>query len=365
MARPNTEILEPPPWWFVWLIVKLTPQTGGNARGTFLLDGLWESYPSVFRVIPPLVPQLASAVVLRSIKRFSLKMAAAQLCVLIWFGFFADQHSWAMVLLLGLMFVGFLIREAYVVLSERLWHEIVTALLIAPAIVFLDSALGLISPRLMTPLEPLMPLLGAASIVIAICRYHMAPEVGPEHPYKEILRHHHRTWYFNDFWLILWSGYLLTVELSAPAKWAVQGWLTITPSMMCFSTAIRLQLNPIGGNYRHQIVKLKLFTDPYQDDVKMKADYLLVGADWFGKLCLQSVLEILAFAFSLAPLVIAAIEWHTGDPNAARFCGVRLTLSVIAWVALFVTWPLIKKLNRRTRKVLDQTIQTFRQGSEK
>jgi hypothetical protein len=39
----------------------------------------------------------------------------------------------------------------------------------------------------MTPLEPLMPLLGAASIVIAICRYHMAPEVGPEHPYKSIL----------------------------------------------------------------------------------------------------------------------------------------------------------------------------------
>ena len=142
---------------------------------------------------------------------------------------------------------------------------------------FLDAALGAISPSLLIPIETITPLLGSASVVIAIFRYHTAPEVGPEHPYKEALRKHHRTWYWNDFWLILWSGYLLTVELGAPSRGNVQSFLTVFLAMSCFTTSIRFQLNPIGGNYRHRLIWITLLTDPYQDDVRMKARHGFEG----------------------------------------------------------------------------------------
>ena len=102
---------------------------------------------------------------------------------------------------------------------------------------FLDAGLGAISPRLLIPIETITPALGSASVVIAIFRYHTAPEVGPEHRYKEVLRQHERTWYWNDFWLILWSGYLLTVELGAPSRGNVQSFLTVFLAMACFSSA--------------------------------------------------------------------------------------------------------------------------------
>src|SRR5207244_1865705 len=101
---------------------------------------------------------------------------------------------------------------------------------------------GLISPDLMTPLDGLWGPLGSAAVVIGISRYHMAPEVGPEHPYKDALRDHHRTWYWNSFWLILWMGYLLTVQGSAPPKWKLQADVTNFLAMACFTTAIRFQL---------------------------------------------------------------------------------------------------------------------------
>ena len=77
---------------------------------------------------------------------------------------------------------------------------------------------------------------------------------------------------------------------------------------------------------------------------------------------MQSVLEMLAFALSLAPLIIAAVQWYIGDPNVARFCGVLIALSVMAWIVLFVTWPMVKQMNRQTCRVFDQTIQGFREA---
>jgi hypothetical protein len=289
-------------------------------------------------------------------------MAAAELCVLIWFGFFADQHTWAMVLLLALTYSAFLVREAYVVPSERLMHEVVTALSTGPLVLFLDAGLGLISPQLLVPAERIAPLLGSASVVIALFRYHSAPEVGSGHPYKDLLRRHERIWYWNDFWLILWTGYLLALELAAPSKWTLQPQLTVMPAMLCFATAIRFQLNPISGNYRHRRICITLLSDPDQDDVRMKRDYLLVGADWFGKLCLHSVLEMLAFLLAGIPLMIAAIEWTVADPNVARFCGYRIGLCVTAYVTLLGTWRKVKELNRQTCRVFDQTIQGFRRA---
>ena len=137
----------------------------------------------------------------------------------------------------------------------------------------------------------------------------------------------------------MWSGYLLTVELGAPSRGNVQSFLIVFLAMSCFTTAIRYQLNPISGNHRNRPIRITLLTDPYQDDVRMKRDYLLVGADWTGKLCVQSVLEMVAFTLSVMPLVLAARQWYVGDPNVARFCGVRIALSVLAWIVLFVTWP--------------------------
>jgi hypothetical protein len=32
----------------------------------------------------------------------------------------------------------------------------------------------------------------------------------------------------------------------------------------------------------------------------------------------------------------------------------------VAWIALMITWAQIKQINRETRRVFDQTIQTFR-----
>src|SRR5262249_23714280 len=78
--------------------------------------------------------------------------------------------------------------------------------------------------------------------------------------------------------------------------------------------------------------------------------------------CAQSFLEILAFTISLIPLLIAAAQWYTRDPIAAQFNGFRTGFSAAGWVMLLASWPYVKKVNRRTRKVFSETIQSFTDG---
>jgi hypothetical protein len=79
---------------------------------------------------------------------------------------------------------------------------------------------------------------------------------------------------------------------------------------MFFSTAIRMQLNPIGARYRHSMILLGLLTNPDEEEIGMKRDYLLVGADWFHGFTLQSLCEILGFAFALAPFGVRPANWR-------------------------------------------------------
>src|SRR5215470_17791993 len=78
MARPNLEIsLRLLRWMFRWSVEKVSPYNGGNSNPTYLLDDLWKEHPSILGVLPHLLPQLGTAIWLRSIKRFCLKMALA------------------------------------------------------------------------------------------------------------------------------------------------------------------------------------------------------------------------------------------------------------------------------------------------
>ena len=71
MARPNLEIsLRLLRWMFRCSVEKVSPYNGRNSNPTYLLDDLWKDHPSILGVLPQLLPQLGTAIWLRSIKRF-------------------------------------------------------------------------------------------------------------------------------------------------------------------------------------------------------------------------------------------------------------------------------------------------------
>jgi RNA polymerase sigma factor (sigma-70 family) len=264
--------------------------------------------------------------------------------------------------LLAVIFLFLLVREAYVPPTERLWAEFVTALMIPPLAVLFDTALGAFSPSLLVPIEILAPRIGPAAVAIALFRYNTAPETRPDHRYKRELKLHHRTWYFNDLFIVGGFAYLATLEFAAPAKSNIQYFFTNYPAVMCFASAIRLQLNPLGGRYRHQRIDVTLLTDPDEADILMMRDYLLTGADWLRNFGAQSLLEMLSFVFAFIPLLIPVWQWHTGDANAARIHWSQLGVSAGSWLVLLAVWPCVKEINRQTRRVLNQTAQTFGGG---
>jgi hypothetical protein len=289
---------------------------------------------------------------------FYLKLAIVQICIL--FMPFAGVLSPLLLLILGLTFAALIVREAYVPPGERLECEFITMFMTPAVILALYIAFTWAFPNRLPPGETLAPRLVALSVPIAFFRYHYAPGLTPESPYRDLLRLHHRVWFFNDLWIAGALTYLVTTEQAAPSQWFFRGFLTVNPAILLFASSLRVQMNPIGSTYRHRRIFGSLFTDPHQEEIRMKRDYLLTGADWFRNFDAQSLCEMLSFAFALSPLLIGLVEWYIGDPNAARIDWIQMSVNGAAWVALVATWPYLKQLNRETAVPFVNTIKTFR-----
>jgi hypothetical protein len=347
------------------ILFTLTPQKSQLESGNYIFNRLWKEHPSIPDALRHTLPELARSICLHTIKGFYLKMGIAQACIL--FLFFANSTILTPELgaVLGLAFAGLLINEAYLVKKERLEGEIITTL-VTPVLIALSYAavhaayriLAWGPPHLM-PLEALVPRVLWLGIVIGWIRHQTAPDPAPGHPFRGLLDLHINRWYFNNLWLAAGIACMLTNELAMPSKWFFQGFFTNAPGILLFGTSIRLQLNPIGERYRHSMIELGLFRNPYEEEIKMKRDYLLTGADWRRNFNIQSLCEILAFIFASSPLAIGLVQWYIGDSNAAHFDWFEVGVNVSGWVVLIATWPYVKKKNRETYAVFDQVAQTF------
>jgi hypothetical protein len=365
MARPEPEFelakaTSTPPRLLAWIVALLLPPSDQRSRKS-LLKNLWRKYPSVWQVLPPLAVEVPHAIVIQIRNAFYSTMVIAQACTL--FIAFAGVMSWSMLQILGLTFVALIIREAYIPRNERLEHEFVTAFM-APILVVVfyvgfgawHWARGLPAPYFAIQSELLVPRLFALAVPIAWVRKRYAPESGRQNPHKLALRLYYRTWLFNDLWITCALTFLLSLEAAAPSKWFFQGFVTVNPAVLLFTTAIRFQLNPLGGISRHRRILISLFTDPFEDEIREMRDYLLAGADWFVNFSAQSVCEILAFFFSITYLLVGLWQWHVGDPNALSINWTQMAVDAVAWIGLMITWAQIKQINRNTRKVFDQTL---------
>lgn len=358
-GRPEGATLDAPRM-AATLITGATPYLP-NADRDFILKDLWARYGSVPKLLLRFPAAVAPTLYSRTIDTFYLQLAVMQFCILLLP--FGGVLSVRLGLVLAMTFLTLMIREAYVDPRDRLECELVTTFAAPAVFVVLYLALGFISPQSMLPSELLGPRLVALSFPIGFIRYHYAPNARPGHPFKYLLQLHHRVWFFNYLWLFAGSAYLLTLEVAAPSKWPFQPFLTITPSVMLFSTSIRFQLNPLAGEHSKRIIRILLNRDPDEDEIRIKRHYLLTGADWFSNFDAQSLCEILSFAFALAPLIIAAVEGYIGDPNAAHFNWTQIAVNSAAWLVLILTWPYIKKINRETVIPFDQAIKKFRYRS--
>ena len=346
-----------PPAWLAWIIAQLTPPNDRHGR-KFILDDIWKEHPSLPEAVPRVAVALADIVYVHARDGLYTRMVAAQACIL--FLPFAGVMSAPLLLVLGLTFAALLIWEAYVRKDERLEHEIVTTFWTPALIVALHVLLEWKFPGSMMPARDLMPRITALSFAIGFFRYNFAPHAGPDHPYKDLMDLHHRVWFFNDLWIAGAFTCLMASELAAPAKWHVQAFLTVMPAGNFFIAAIRLQLNPIGGVYRHRRIAISLLTDPYEDELEMKRHYLLTGADWLRNFNLQSLYEVLAFALGFTPLLIGVLQWYVGDSNAARINWTQMAVNCAAWAGLVITWHYVKQLNRQTALRFDETLKALR-----
>jgi hypothetical protein len=130
-------------------------------------------------------------------RAFNSTMVIAQACIL--FIPFAGVMSGSMLLILGLVFLTLVVREAYIPRNERLEHEFVTAFMAPILVVVFYVGFGTwhwvqagaaLFPK--TP-ELLIPKVMALAIPIAWMRKRYAPESGPQNPYKLPLRLYFRT----------------------------------------------------------------------------------------------------------------------------------------------------------------------------
>jgi hypothetical protein len=372
MARPDTKFelaktATTPPRLLVWIVAVLIPRNDQQNR-KYLLGNLWRKYPSVCKVLPPLAVEIPHTIFVHVRRTFYSRMVIAQACTL--FIPFAGVMSRSMLLILGLTFASLVVREAYIPRNERVEHEFITAFM-APILVVVfyvgfgawHWARGLPAPFFAITPELLVPRVFALAVPIAWVRKRYAPESGPENPYKLPVRLYFRTWLFNDLWITAALTWMFTLEQAAPSKWFFQGFLTVNPAILLFATAIRFQLNPIGGILRYRRIVITLFTDPFQDEIREMRDYLLAGSDWFRDFNAQSLCEILAFIFGIAYLFIGLVEWYFGDPNASRIDWMQMAADGLAWIVLMITWAQLKQINRNTREVFDQTIRAFSEAT--
>ena len=355
---------------FQYIVFKLTPQKSLSGDDNYIFDRFWKDHPSIPEAVPYIVPELWRAICLHTIKGMYLKMSLAQACIL--FLFFANGEflTREMIAVLLLTYGGLLVNEAYIVKKERLEGEVITTVLTPVLIVLSFAAVHLTygifgwGPPNLMPVEALIPRIVWLSMLIGVVRYYLGDEPKPGHPYQGLLDLHASQWYFNLIWLAGALACMLTSELAMPTKSFFQGFFTNAPGVMFFTNSIRLQLNPIGGRYRHSVMGLGLFQDPYEEEIKMKRDYLLVGADWLHNFTLQSLLEILGFAFASSPFFVGLYQWYVGDPNAARFNWFEVGINVSGWIVLIATWPYVKKRNRQTYAVFDQVAQRLASASK-
>jgi hypothetical protein len=355
---------------FEKIIFMLTPQKSQFGSRNYIFDRLRKEHSSIPKALPYIVSELVRSICLHTVKGFYLKMGIAQGCIL--FLFFASRSVLTpdFAVVLGLTFAGLLVNEAYLVKKERLEGEIITTV-VTPVLIVLSyaavhlaySVLGWGLPHLIQ-FEALIPRIVWLGFVVAFVRYQAAPEPGPGHPYRGLLDVHTKRWYYNTLWLAGGFACMLAGELAAPSKWFFQGFVTVNPGVILFGTSIRLQLNPIGERYRHSMIELGLFRNPYEEEIKMKRDYLLTGADWLHNFSLQSFCEIMGFIFASSPLLIGVVEWYIGDPNAARIDWFAMGVNTAGWIVLIAAWPRVKKQNRETRQLFDQVVQTFKRGAK-
>ena len=362
-TEAKTEVRVNPPRLLVWIVTLLLP--ANDRQGPqFLLRDLWGKTPSVPEVLPKLSLAVLKTIYVHIRGGFYGTMVIAQACTL--FIAFAGVMSWPVLRTLVLTFLALVIREAYIPRNERLQHEFVTAFMAPILIVVFDVGFGVWNwawhspgPYFAMLPDVLVSRVLALAIPIAWVRMRYAPESGPQNPYELPLRLCYRTWLFNDLWITAALTFLLSLEAAAPAKWFFQGFLTVNPAVLLFATAIRFQLNPIGGISRHRRILITLLTDPFENEIREMRDYLLSGADWFENFTLQSLCEILAFLFALSYLGIGVWEWYVGDPNALKINWTQMAVDVVAWIGLILTWGQIKQFNRNTRDVCDKTIRAF------
>src|SRR5579862_3022436 len=298
-AKTNTKLN--PPGLLVWLVVLLLPRDDQHGP-RFLLDDLWSKTPSIREVLPELSLNILKMIYVRIRSGLCGMMLIAQGCTL--FILFAGVMSWPVLFILGLTFLALLLHVAYMPLNERLEREFVTAFMAPILIVVFDVGFGMWNwargfPAPYFPMMPdvLIPRVLALAIPIAWVRHRYAPASGPQNPYKADLALYYRTWLFNDLWITCALTFLLSLEVAAPAKWFFQGFLTVNPAVLLFTTALRFQLNPIAGISRHRRIFVTLLTDPFENEIREMRDYLLAGADWFANFTAQSLCEILSFFF--------------------------------------------------------------------
>src|SRR5262249_24441578 len=155
-----------------------------------------------------------------------------------------------------------------------------------------------------------------------------------------------------------WLTYLITSPQFVTPESHIQPWLTVTPAVMLFVTAIRMQLNPITGEHRDPQIRNTLTTDPIQQELVVMGSYLLVCTDWFNRPTVKPILEVAAFAFAAAPVPVSIIRWYMRSPIGIDW--LQLTGHALAYIVLASIWPYVKWRHWHTKKLVDDTLARHR-----
>src|SRR2546430_1707022 len=201
----------------------LTPHTDGIVSRYYIFDELSKKYGSLGEVLPRIPIQIVRMILIRARQTFCLRITVGQICIFSLFCLTAMNP--VLLASLAVTFGALLVWDTYMVPKDRPAWEFLTGFLTAVFLAILNGIFGSMFPEARLPVEIVMPHIGASAMAIFLFRYNFAPETGPAHPFKSLLRLHEDQWFVNALWLALASAYLLTVEVAAPSKWWFQPFL--------------------------------------------------------------------------------------------------------------------------------------------
>jgi hypothetical protein len=246
--------------------------------------------------------------------------------------------------------ISFRCRDAWLQPAKGTFGEALMDVLVATSALLGSELLFMLAaPSLLMPAGPFVPGLAAGVAIASICRMTAHLNQGPDLRARNVA--------LGPFWGIaaidaLWLGagavMQLTSDPAVPQTIPGRGQFLGVATIVALPYALRLRVDSMWSLRKGPIVSEKPLSNYLSTDIEIRKNRL-----WRpGKDILSRLLEASYFVLLAAPMLIAVWDAATQAPVIIDWRQVLLNAGAV--LALATLWPVIKTMNLRAIRALEE-----------